>query len=362
MRVVAALSGGVDSAVAAARMVDAGHDVTGIHLALARSSSSGRARGCCTIDDARDARRVADMLGIPFYVWDLSERFATDVIDDFVAEYAAGRTPNPCLRCNETIKFSAVLDRAIAVGADVVATGHYARLVPTASGVELHRAVDPEKDQSYVLGVLTPAQLAHAAFPLGASHKDEVRREADARGLAVAHKPDSTDLCFVGDGDTRAFLGARIVAVGGDVVDAVSGEVVGRHAGVHGYTIGQRRGLDLRRPAADGAPRYVVEIDVATATVVVGPADLLDVDRIVGRRPTWTATPVGPDAVAVLAQIRAHHAPQAGLARMDGEELVVELDQPVRGLAAGQAVVLYDGTRVVGSATVERTSRRVPVA
>jgi len=175
MKVVAALSGGVDSAVAAARAVDAGHDVTGIHLALARSPQSHRtgARGCCTLEDARDARRVADVLGIPFYVWDLSERFAEEVIDDFVEEYAAGRTPNPCLRCNERIKFTAVLDRSLALGFDAVATGHYARIVTTPDGRELHRAVDPAKDQSYVLGVLDRDQLAGAMLPLGASFKTD---------------------------------------------------------------------------------------------------------------------------------------------------------------------------------------------
>ena len=360
MRVIAALSGGVDSAVAAARLVDAGHDVTGVHLALARSSTSGgRERGCCTLDDARDARRVADLLGIPFYVWDLSERFEADVIADFVEEYAAGRTPNPCLRCNERIKFSAVLDRALALDFDLVATGHYARLVHGLGGVELHRAIDAAKDQSYVLGVLTATQLAHAAFPLGDSTKEQVRDDAQRRGLTVARKPDSTDLCFVGDGDTRAFLGTRIGRVSGDVVDAVTGDVVGSHTGVHGFTIGQRRGLDLRRPAADGEARYVVEVDVRTSTVLVGPAALLDVDEVVGIRPTWTGAPLGDRSVDVTAQLRAHGEPIEARAWMEREELVVSLHRPVRGLAAGQAVVLYDGTRVVGSATVERTSRRV---
>src|SRR6186713_1158083 len=169
MKVLAAMSGGVDSTVAAARAVDAGHDVTGVHLALSKNPQSYRsgARGCCSIEDAHDARRAADVLGIPFYVWDLSDRFAADVVNDFVAEYAAGRTPNPCVRCNERIKFSAVLDRALALGFDAVVTGHYARRVDGAAGPELHRAVDVAKDQSYVLGVLRPEQLAHALFPLG---------------------------------------------------------------------------------------------------------------------------------------------------------------------------------------------------
>src|SRR6185437_10097496 len=187
MRVLAAMSGGVDSAVAAARAVDAGWDVTGVHLALSRQPATLRsgARGCCSKEDAHDARRAADVLGIPFYVWDLSDRFAADVVGDFVAEYAAGRTPNPCVRCNEKIKFSAVLDRGIALGFDAVCTGHYARLIRTGNDVELHRAVDVDKDQSYVLGVLNHDQLRRCFFPLGLSRKGEVRAEAGERGLAV---------------------------------------------------------------------------------------------------------------------------------------------------------------------------------
>src|SRR5215468_8939296 len=207
------MSGGVDSAVAAARAVDAGHDVTGVHLALARNPQTYRsgARGCCTLEDARDARRAADVIGIPFYVWDLADRFHEDVVEDFIAEYAAGRTPNPCLRCNEKIKFSAVLHKALALGFDAVCTGHYARLVSSADGrPQMHRSVDAEKDQSYVLGVLTAEQLASAMFPLGRSLKAEVRAEAARRGLAVAEKPDSHDICFVADGDTSGFLSRRL--------------------------------------------------------------------------------------------------------------------------------------------------------
>ena len=204
MRVLAAMSGGVDSAVAAARAVAAGWDVTGVHLALSRQPATLRtgARGCCSVEDAHDARRAADVLGIPFYVWDFAERFQADVIDDFVAEYQAGNTPNPCLRCNEKIKFSALLDRALALGFDAVVTGHHARL---ADGV-LSRSVDQAKDQSYVLAVLTREQLAHAVFPLGDSTKEQVRAEAAARSLAVADKPDSHDICFIADGDTQGFL------------------------------------------------------------------------------------------------------------------------------------------------------------
>src|ERR671910_2674529 len=213
MRVLAAMSGGVDSALAAARCADAGHDVTGVHLALSSNPLSFRsgARGCCTLEDARDARRAADVLGISFYVWDLAERFREDVVDDFVAEYAEGRTPNPCLRCNEKIKFAAVLDRALALGFDAVCTGHYARLVETDDRlVEMHRSLDAAKDQSYVLGVLTQDQLRHSMFPLGDTPKPEVRREADRRGLRVADKPDSHDICFVSDGDNAGWLREKL--------------------------------------------------------------------------------------------------------------------------------------------------------
>jgi tRNA-specific 2-thiouridylase len=365
VKVVAALSGGVDSAVAAARAVDAGHEVVGIHLALARDPRSHRtgARGCCTVEDARDARRVADVLGIPFYVWDLSEEFAEDVVEDFVAEYAAGRTPNPCLRCNERIKFSAVLDRALALGFDAVATGHYARLVDGPAGRELHRAVDPAKDQSYVLAVLDEQQLAGALFPLGDSLKSEVRDEASRRGLLVADKPDSHDICFVPDGDTGAWLRERLGEAPGDVVDAESGETVGHHDGAYAFTVGQRRGLALGRPAPDGGRRYVVGVDLPTSTVLVGPPVLLEVDRVEGERARWCGpAPVGP--VEGQVQLRAHGDPVDAVIEVvdQGDEgpgrlVVASLRSRVRGVAAGQAVVVYDGTRVVGSATITRATR-----
>src|SRR5487761_1625697 len=217
LRVLAAMSGGVDSAVAAARAADAGHEVTGVHLALSQNPRSYRtgARGCCTLEDAR----AAHVIGIPFYVWDMAERFAADVVADFVAEYAAGRTPNPCLRCNEKIKFAAVLDRAVALGFDAVCTGHHARLEAGAGGTRLRRSVDPGKDQSYVLAVLTGGQLGRAMFPLGDSTKAQVRQEAAARGLAVADKPDSHDVCFIADGDTRKFLTDRLGETPGPIVD-----------------------------------------------------------------------------------------------------------------------------------------------
>uniref|UniRef100_UPI0035CAF378 tRNA 2-thiouridine(34) synthase MnmA n=1 Tax=uncultured Amnibacterium sp. TaxID=1631851 RepID=UPI0035CAF378 len=356
------MSGGVDSAVAAARAVDAGHDVTGVHLALNRNAGTLRtgARGCCTIEDAMDARRVADRIGIPFYVWDFSARFAEEVVDDFVAEYAAGRTPNPCLRCNERIKFAALLDRAVSLGFEAVCTGHYAVVRTDATGArELHRASDEAKDQSYVLGVLTADQLAHAMFPLGETpSKAVVRSEAAARGFRVAAKPDSHDICFIPDGDTRGWLADRLGSAAGPVVDR-SGAEVGSHDGALAYTVGQRRGLSLTRPAPDGRPRFVLEVKPATNTVVVGPREALAVGALAGARTSWA----GPRPVAGTfrcdVQVRAHAEPVPATAAFEGGELVVRPDEPILGLATGQSAVLYDGTRVLGQVTVDRT---VPVA
>ncbi|WP_431783320.1 tRNA 2-thiouridine(34) synthase MnmA [Streptomyces chumphonensis] len=362
LRVLAAMSGGVDSAVAAARAAEAGHDVTGVHLALSANPQSFRtgARGCCTLEDSRDARRAADVIGIPFYVWDLAERFKADVVEDFVAEYEAGRTPNPCLRCNEKIKFAALLDKALALGFDAVCTGHYATVVVGADGNrELHRASDAAKDQSYVLGVLDERQLAHAMFPLGDTRatKEEIRAEAERRGLAVAKKPDSHDICFIADGDTQGFLAGHLGTAEGDILDE-TGERVGTHTGAYGYTVGQRKGLRLGHPAPDGKPRYVLDISPVDNTVTVGPAEALDVTALTAIRPRWCGTPpAGPGAYT--AQLRAHGAETPVTAELADGELRVAFAAPVRGVAPGQAVVLYDGTRVVGSATIATTTRAV---
>ncbi|HKR50551.1 MAG TPA: tRNA 2-thiouridine(34) synthase MnmA [Pseudonocardiaceae bacterium] len=357
MKVLAAMSGGVDSSVAAARAVDAGHEVVGVHLALSAQPGTLRtgARGCCTREDAADARRVADIIGIPFYVWDFAQRFTADVVNDFVAEYAAGRTPNPCLRCNERIKFTALLDRALDLGFDAVCTGHYARL----SGGVLRRAVDAGKDQSYVLAVLTADQLAHALFPVGDTPKAGIRAEAAQRGLAIADKPDSHDICFIPSGDTRAFLADRLGSRPGELVDDQTGEVLGCHDGVHGFTVGQRRGLGLARPAPGGAPRFVLEIEPVTGTVRVGPADRLEVGVIEADRPVWTSdVPEGP--VECVAQVRAHGGCAGAVAEAVDDGVRVQLRQPLRGVAPGQAVALYrpdaGGDVVLGSATITATS------
>ncbi|MFJ6679275.1 tRNA 2-thiouridine(34) synthase MnmA [Microbacterium sp. NPDC091382] len=362
MRVLAAMSGGVDSAVAAARAVDAGHDVVGVHLALSRAGGTLRtgSRGCCTIEDALDARRAADLLGIPFYVWDFSERFRDDVIDDFVSEYRAGRTPNPCMRCNEKIKFAALLERALELGFDAVCTGHYATLIDGPEGRELHRASDEAKDQSYVLGVLTADQLAHTYFPLGTTpSKAVVRAEAAERGLTVAQKPDSHDICFIPDGDTRGWLAEKVGAELGDVIDR-DGAVVGRHEGAHAFTVGQRRGLQLGVPAADGKPRFVLEVRPVSNTVVVGPKEALATAEISGERHSWAGRAPVDGVFDCHVQIRAHAEPVPGRATLDAGTVTVAPEVPFDGVAPGQTAVLYDGTRVIGQFTIARTVSAVP--
>jgi len=387
MRVLAALSGGVDSAVAAARAVDAGHDVVGVHMALSRSRAQHRngSRGCCSIEDAGDARRAADVLGIPYYVWDLSEEFEETVVADFLSEYESGRTPNPCVRCNEHIKFSALLDRGLALGFDAVATGHYARIVEVPDGAsgsrrELHRAAAPAKDQSYVLAVMGADRLARSMFPLGdAPSKDAVRAEAATRGLSVSAKPDSYDICFVADGDTQGFLRDHLGSRPGEVVDA-DGRVLGEHDGAYAYTVGQRKGLGLTRPASDGRPRYVLEVRPQSNQVVVGPSELLSVDELHADQTVWLAedVPAG-EWVDVEVQVRAHGEPVAASVRRggtgsDGEvagangevagagdavvgALEARLSVPLRGIAPGQSLVVYAGTRVLGQSTIVSARR-----
>ena len=364
------MSGGVDSAVAAARAVDAGHDVVGVHLALSRMPGTLRtgSRGCCTIEDSMDAQRAANIIGIPYYVWDFSERFKLDVVDDFIAEYAAGRTPNPCMRCNERIKFAALLEKALALGFDAVATGHYATILTDADGNrELHRASAWAKDQSYVLGVLTADQLAHSMFPLGATpSKAEVRAEAAARGFTVASKPDSHDICFIPDGDTRGWLADRVGAAPGDILDQ-SGAVMGKHDGALAFTIGQRKGLNVGFPTDDGKPRFVLEIRPRDNTVVVGPREALDLAEIAGSKISWAGPPPSDPETPFDCdvQIRAHADPVPAVAFVrpstgSGTELVIRPVKPLNGVSAGQSAVIYIGTRVLGQCTIDRTVSAIP--
>lgn len=366
------MSGGVDSAVAAARALEAGHEVVGVHLALARMPGTLRtgSRGCCTIEDSMDARRVADALGIPFYVWDFSERFAADVVQDFIDEYREGRTPNPCMRCNQHIKFQAVLERGLALGFDAVATGHYAKVVEGPNGKELHRAAAWAKDQSYVLGVLRADQLEHCYFPLADTpSKAEVRVEAERRGFVVASKPDSHDICFIPDGDTRGWLAERVGSETGSVIDH-DGQVVGSHQGAHAYTVGQRKGLQLGFPAADGKPRYVLEVRPKTNEVIVGPKEALAISELAGSVMSFAgADPVvsglaedrsdeagfGCSEFDCQVQVRAHADPVDAVARVEGGELIIRVTEPLLGVAPGQSAVVYVGDRVLGQCTIDRT-------
>ncbi|MDO4258959.1 MAG: tRNA 2-thiouridine(34) synthase MnmA [Actinomycetaceae bacterium] len=383
MKVLAALSGGVDSAVAAALAVEAGHEVVGVHMALSTSPQECRigSRGCCSVEDAGDAARAAEILGIPFYVWDLAEHFEETVITDFVEQYRKGATPNPCVRCNEFVKFRELAERARALGFDAVCTGHYARIENGEAGPELHRANDNAKDQSYVLAVMGKEELSRVFLPLGgAPNKDWVRKEAESRNLGVSNKPDSYDICFIPDGDTQGFLRAHLGTADGDIVTD-EGEVVGSHQGYWNFTVGQRRGLHLGNPAADGRPRYVLKIDPVQNQVVVGAAELLSIHRIDACDVVWLAADdLGEGAGAVeaasaddrdddgqlRAQVRAHgKAVQVAAIHHDepgengvGTRIRVDLAEPLRGVAAGQSLVIYRGSRVLGQATISGTSRR----
>jgi tRNA-uridine 2-sulfurtransferase len=373
--VLVAMSGGVDSAVAAALVVDAGHQVTGVHLKLADVPTEQQVpgHGCCTLDDAQDARRAAQVLGVPFYVWDLSDTFRREVQDPFAAAYAAGTTPNPCVTCNERVKYAALLDRATELGFDALATGHHARLrrdgapvtgpvlrsrADRAAPTELHRAADPRKDQSYVLYVATPDQLARTLLPVGELPKTEVRARASQLGLRVADKPDSYDVCFIPDGDTAGYLAGELPAVPGPIVDT-GGREVGRHDGVWRYTVGQRRGLGLT--VDPHVRRFVVDVDASSRTVVVGPRDDLACHWLGVDRPSWAVTDPPADGTRVRVQVRAH-AP-AVLATLHlgpaGSGWRVDLDDPLHGVALGQAAVLYDlaDRRCLGGGRITRADR-----
>jgi tRNA-uridine 2-sulfurtransferase len=360
MKILAAMSGGVDSAVAAARAVEAGHEVVGVHLALSRMPGTLRtgSRGCCTIEDSMDAQRAANKIGIPFYVWDFSERFKQDVVDDFIAEYSAGRTPNPCMRCNERIKFAALLEKALALGFDALCTGHYASIETDLAGnLELHRSLAMAKDQSYVLGVLTEQQLAHSFFPLGkAANKEDIRKEATERGLSVANKPDSYDICFIPEGDTRDWLSDKIDFTPGSIVDT-DGNELAVHDGALGYTVGQRKGLNIGRPAKDGKPRYVLEIRPKENTVVVGPEQALTISELSGAKYSWCGkAPANvSDWFDAEVQVRAHGESHRCLVQVKDNQMVIRPNSPIRGVSAGQTAVIYLGSRVLGQTTIDKT-------
>lgn len=342
------MSGGVDSSVAAALMKDAGHEVMGVTLKL-WSGPGGEAptAGCCTVSDAEDARRVAAQLDIPYYVLDHTEDFRDGVVDKFVHDYASGRTPNPCIECNRTVKFERLLNRLDDFECDVLVTGHHARVEETAGTWQLLRGRDAAKDQSYVLSMLTQVELSRTRFPVGELTKREVRQVAAGMGMRTAHKPESMDICFVGQGDYRGFLRevAPEVFQPGRVVDT-DGHEVGIHAGVGDFTVGQRRGLGV----AVGEPRFVIRIEADSSTVVVGPRDDLRVQNVTLEQVTWT-TGSGYDG-PVMAQYRAHGDPVS--AWLTGDSL--RFDELQEAIAPGQTVAFYHGDRVVGGALIASTA------
>ncbi len=360
MRIVVAMSGGVDSSVAAALLAEQGHDVIGLSMQLydasagsAQAGEGERAFGsCCTLDDLHDARRVASAIGIPHYILNFERQFQDTVISNFVNEYAEGRTPLPCAHCNSDLKFATLLDRARGLGAGHVATGHYARVGQDAGGRwELRRSADPDKDQSYFLFSLTQEQLAGALFPVGNLRKAEVREQARRLGLNVAEKPDSQEICFVPDGDYASFVARKNpdVEQEGVILDE-GGRELGTHGGVHRFTVGQRKGLGLTA----STPLYVLKIDAESRAVTVGPRAGLNRSTLTASGVNWIANRIPRAPVRVEAQIRHRHRPAAGSVRaLPDRRAEMSFDEPQPAISPGQAVVFYDGDVVVGGGWIE---------
>jgi tRNA-specific 2-thiouridylase len=350
------MSGGVDSSVAAALLVEQGYDVVGVTMRLwteTRPEEFSGHQQCCSVEDIDDARRVAGQLGIRHYVMNFEEQFRTHVVDNFVAEYAAGRTPNPCVRCNEHIKYRALFDRLPALEAQYIATGHYARVIHDSSGHRLLRARDTAKDQSYVLYMLQQEQLGQLLLPIGELTKGEVRAHARRLGLEVADKPDSVEICFVPGNDYRAFVEQRTTAVPGELRDA-EGAVIAQHSGVTGYTIGQRKGLGI----AVGEPRYVTAIDPVRNIVTVGSEEDLFAETVEIAEMRWTggAAPLPGAPLEAKARYKAEPA-AATLISAEGAHAVVRFAKRQRALTPGQAIALYCGDEVLGGGTIDRAFR-----
>jgi len=354
MRIVAAMSGGVDSSVAAALLAEAGHEVIGLSMQLYDQRESPDAFGsCCSLDDLHDARRVASVIGIPHYIVNFEERFRATVVDNFVAEYAAGRTPIPCVHCNADLKFATLSERAAAFDAAAVATGHYARVDydEDARRYRLRRGLDAGKDQSYFLFSLTQDQLAHALFPVGHLTKPEVRAHAARLGLPVADKPDSHEICFIPDGDAAGYVGRRLGehAEPGPIVDT-GGRELGRHTGIHRFTVGQRKGVGV----STGTPMYVLRLEPADARVVVGPREALGSTEFSAGSVNWISGDAPAAPIRVTARIRHRHQDAPASVTPTGPATVhVRFDEPQLAITPGQAVVFYAGDLVLGGGWID---------
>ena len=345
------MSGGVDSSVAAALLAEQGHDVIGLSMQLYDQRGDHSFGSCCTLDDLHDARRVASVIGFPHYILNFERQFQETVVSNFVREYAAGRTPLPCAHCNSDLKFSTLLDRAHGLGADRVATGHYARVEQRADGRWLlKRSADCEKDQSYFLFSLTQDQLASAMFPVGSLTKPEVRAQARRLQLTVADKPDSQEICFIPDGDYASFVARKAPAIEGGALVTEDGERLGTHGGVHRFTVGQRKGLGISAPT----PLYVIKIDAESRDVTVGPRASLERTSLTASGVNWVSAAPPSDWLPVSAQIRHRHTAAPGRVRAlpDGHAELV-FDDPQSAVSPGQAVVFYDDDLVVGGGWIE---------
>jgi len=357
MKALIAMSGGVDSSVAAAKMQADGYECIGITMKLYDNEDIGlsKTKTCCSLDDTEDARRVCERLGIPFYVNNFKDDFATCVIDKFIAAYRLGHTPNPCIECNRFLKFERLYNRAKELGCDVIVTGHYARVLlnEETGEYELHKGQDPAKDQSYVLYMLSQEQLSHTRFPIGEMCKEETRRIAEDKGFVNANKPDSQDICFIPDGDYRGFLERQgIISIPGDFV-LQDGTVLGIHTGICNYTVGQRKGLGISAKA----PLYVKRIDPESNKVILSDNESLFGSNLVADDFCWTME--NPDKLIVdgvircKARIRYHHKEaEASVYLLDDKRVKVSFDEPQRAITCGQAVVLYNDSRVLGGGTI----------